>query len=641
MMRQAGNHIEQTDSESDFHPATVPHISCCHAKRTRLTQRNTAMKLLFRYLIASGVATHLVFATVAVHFRLTGLTPHRYVQKAIQVLDRDSSPTRHIASAARLVLLDSGLIVDPIAEFPPDLTTQLPQWRGIGASALRQDTAPRYSFEGIPIATTDRDLWALRSPPTMHTVAVDSVEKLQRALKNASAGDAIILKPGTYRISERLVLGTDGTPDRPLVLRGEDVANTVLELDGNAGLQVSGKYWTLSDLIVRGQCGQQQCPKLVDIGSRADAFTVRNLFVTGLQSLMQVSAIPGPTVPGLVDGVTLVGVRVAEPSFHWPQRAVREVDIPGGDDGFLVICAEKHPGPGCDGNNLPNAVKKLADGGLLLMRTGTYEQAATLRKRNLHLLAEPGAALRRASTQGKGALVVDASVTIEGLECSDIKVGDGNGCCLRQQQGDVTLLGVHFHHSQMGLLTGHNGGDIEIFDSYFHDSGHDESGQLGHNIYVNSGNLEFVRSWSLAARNAGHELKSRAARTTIADSLIASLNARDSRLIDIPNAGVLDIRGSVLGEGPRSENWEIIGYGLELKSGKVTHPVNSIRVRGNTIYVDRPQGANLLNAKHASSIDFTDNTIIGSVSTPPGNIEFDDREEAGVAAYPALDPKTF
>ncbi|MFN2289209.1 MAG: hypothetical protein ABR578_12840 [Chromatocurvus sp.] len=71
--------------------------------------------------------------------------------------------------------------------------------------------------------------------------------------------------------------------------------------------------------------------------------------------------------------------------------------------------------------------------------------------------------------------------------------------------------GVHFHHAQMAVLTGHEGGHIRIQDSYFHDSGADGLGNLGHNIYVNSGELTFSRSWSLTARNAGQEIKSTAA----------------------------------------------------------------------------------------------------------------------------------
>ena len=601
------------------------------------------MKLIFRYFLICGLLAHLTIIVVLLHFRFTGLTPHLYIRKGIGVLDRDSSPTRHIARAARALLLDSGLFTDPIVEYPPDLTVELPQWRGVGANALRTDTAPRYTSLGEPVATTDEGLWALGTPPAMRRVPVDSLADLKKALANARPGDAITLMPGHYRLSERLQLKAEGTPDSPLLLRGESIADTVLELEDGGSLAVNGKYWNLSDLIVRGQCPRGPCPFLVDIGNHADRFTARNLFVSGLRTLLNVAKMPGASgasASGLIDGVTLVDARISTSALDWPQSAIREIAIPREADKFSVVCVQKDASPGCDTDNLAQAIKRLSNGGLLLMRTGRYQQAATLRTEDLHILAEPGATLHSKSTAGKGALVVNAGVTIEGLACSHIKVNDGNGACVRQQHGDVTLIGVHFHHAQMGILTGHNGGNIRILDSYFHDSGYDESGQLGHNIYVNSGTLEFIRSWSLAARNAGHELKSRAAQTIIANSLLASLNSRDSRLIDAPNAGILEVRGSVLGEGPRSENQDLIGYGLELKEGRQTHETNTVTIRGNTIYIDRPQGAQLLNEKTATSIDITDNIVIGDISGPPGNTYFDGREEAGSAAYPTLHPKT-
>jgi len=337
----------------------------------------------------------------------------------------------------------------------------------------------------------------------------------------------------------------------------------------------------------------------------------------------------------------MAGGKPTSLSIRWPLSAMRQITIPASRAAYRVLCPKHQIDTDCDTDSLSEAFKTAPPGGLLLLRTGTYRQAATVNTANLHLVAEPGAHLRGASVEGKGAIVVNKDVTIEGLECSHIRVNDGNGCCIRQQHGDVTLIGVHFHHSQMGILTGHNGGRIKIVDSYLHDSGFDESGQLGHNIYVNSGFLEFIRSWSLAAQNAGHEIKSRAAETIIEDSLIASLNSRDSRLIDTPNGGILEVRNSVLGKGPRSENWELIGFGLELKDGRSKYGTNTVLIENNTIYLDRPDGTKLLNAAHADIIQVQQNTIIGNSRDWAGNEVFPSREDARVRPYPNLDPLRF
>jgi len=600
------------------------------------------MHLISRYLLICGLLAHVVVASVMIHYHYTGLNPHYYVTKAVEFLDRDSSPTRHVARFLRLALLDSGLIFDPVAQFPPDLSIEPPRWAGLGASALRRDTAPRYTFDGEGIASTDHDLWVLNSPAKLRSVSVDSVEQLEQAIRRSRPGDEIVLQPGRYRIRHPIELATEATAGSPLVLRGANIGSTEVELTANGRLEVNGGYWTISDLIVRGNCGPQPCTNFVGSGPGANALTLRNIFISDVDSLIATSGEGKPRVAGLVDGVTLVGTNLSSGNLRLREHSVRRIAIPAPDAGGLVtVCPQADEQPGCDTSSLSDAVGRSREGGLILLRTGTYRQATVLNTRGIHLLAEPGAKLYGESVQGKGALVVKADVTIEGLECSHIRVSDGNGCCVRQDRGDITLIGVHFHHAQMGVLTGHEGGDIQIFDSYFHDSGYDESGQLGHNLYINSGRLEFVRSWSLAARNAGHELKSRASSTVVRDSLLASLNARDSRLIDVPNGGILHISGSILGEGPRSENWDLIGYGLEIGDNSAKHPANEIVVRNNTIYVDRPQSGMLLSAKHAEAIDFVDNVIVGNTQAPDGNTHFDDREAAGVEPYPALTALSF
>lgn len=593
-------------------------------------------RLVYRYLFWSGVLLNLVLAGVYLHYRSTGVTPHRYVSKVVQVLDRDSSPTRHIADALRRTLLDTGVIADPVDEYPPDLTTELPPWRGDGASQLRVDTWPRYASDGRPIATTESDLWLLTPPSQGRDVAVDTVEALIAALGSAQPGDRLLLKAGIYHIDRSITLGPGGSAHRPLIIRGEQIGSVVLSLADGAQIAVEGGYWTISDLIIRGPCDGDSCDSLIRAGATADALALRNLFVSGGRDLLEAPFAATTAHNPLVDGVTLVGCDLSTNGTALTERSVRQISIPQTKDGFVVVCPGDTPSATCDTDSLSKALQRVTEDGLILLRSGAYRQAAIIAKKNVHLLAEPGARLVGQSVGGKGALVARGNITIEGLECSHVKVSDGNGCCVRQEQGDLTLLGVHFHHSQMGLLTGHNGGRIRVIDSYFHDSGYDESGALGHNLYINSGTLEFVRSISVAARNGGHEVKSRAAETLITDSFLASLNARDSRLVDAPNGGVLEIRGTVLGEGPRSENWDIVGYGLEIGDNPPKHTVNRITLRNNTVYADRPQSAQLLNAKHAETIDVSDNIIIGNTDAPRDNTFFGDRSDAGVPPYPAL-----
>jgi hypothetical protein len=262
-----------------------------------------------------------------------------------------------------------------------------------------------------------------------------------------------------------------------------------------------------------------------------------------------------------------------------------------------------------------------------------------LRANDVTIQAEKGAHVRGASTQGKAALVIRGNnTTIIGLECSQVKVPDGNGACIRMEGENLTLRNVHFHGNQMGILSGPKSGRVVIEDSVIENNGI-AGGALGHNLYINGDALEVRRSRILSARNEGHEIKSRAAKTLIEDCVIASLDAVDSRLIDTPNGGEVILRNNLLEEGPASSNMDIIGFGLERKNpkAKFNHDINTIVIENNTVLVDRRRGALFLRQADATSITITGNTVIGGEPLDdPGNKWFRTRAEAGFPPYPAI-----
>lgn len=593
-------------------------------------------KLLFAYLVLSGVGAHLLLLALWLHFESTGATPHRYLGKALAKVEQYGNIGRISADFARGVLVDPGFVRDPLERFPPDLAIEPPTWRGSGANALRRHESPRYSLEGDPLPSDDLVNVQAQTPQAVVQTRVANTAELRAALSAASPGVELVLSPGTFRIDAPLQIKVDGSARSPFVMRGESVDAVVLELAEGAWIEIEGSNIEISSLIVRGDCGAANCPRFVRVADGSKFLSLRNIFVTGVQNLVEDRATTIAKRAKLLDGITMVGGNTVSPIGSWNETRIRSVAIDSRANAYIVLCPDPRIDARCNTGSLRDAVRQVAPGGLVLIRSGRYRQAASIGKPDIHILAEPGAHLFESSTEGKGALVTNRNIVIEGLRCSHVRVSDGNGACVRQQHGDLRLVGVHFHHAQMGVLTGHNGGTIQVVDSYLHDSGFDESGQLGHNIYVNSGTFGFTRSWSLAARNAGHAIKSRAERTVIEESLIASLNARDSRLIDAPDGGVLEVRRSVLSEGPRSENWDLVGFGLELREGRLKHGRNEIRLEDNTIYLDRPDGSQLLNAKHVENIRTAGNVIVGSHEDWPGNVVYKDRDAADVPAYPAF-----
>ncbi len=309
--------------------------------------------------------------------------------------------------------------------------------------------------------------------------------------------------------------------------------------------------------------------------------------------------------------------------------------------GQLLVCPPESSDVACDHRSIAKALSEVTDGMTVVIEPGTYREAAVLRAHRVTLKAMPGAHMTGVAAQGKAALVIKGDdITIEGLECSGIAVPDGNGACVRAEGRNLTLRRVHFHDSQEGLLGGQ--GRILIEDSLFERLGGDAATGLGqaHGLYVGHQVEDFVlrRSRILSSKEEGHEVKSRARRTRIEDNVIASLDGRDSRLIDLPNGGEIVIRGNLLQKGPNSSNPDVIGIGLERgRNSELDHAESRILIEGNTIVIDRRRPTRLVHVRGVPAPKLSGNVIVGNTAyREAGNTWFADRRAAGLPPYPAL-----
>ena len=103
-----------------------------------------------------------------------------------------------------------------------------------------------------------------------------------------------------------------------------------------------------------------------------------------------------------------------------------------------------------------------------------------------------------------------------------------------------------------------------------------------HNLYINAvASLTFTNDYSHDAV-VGHDLKSRALQTTIADSVIADGPAGSASYeIDIPNAGIASIQSTFIEKGPNAQNPNAVHYGGE--SLPSPYAANSLTFAGNTV----------------------------------------------------------
>jgi len=216
----------------------------------------------------------------------------------------------------------------------------------------------------------------------------------------------------------------------------------------------------------------------------------------------------------------------------------------------------------------------------------------------------------QAPLDGKAILTTNTDVTLDHLEFSGAQVADGNGAGVRYQGGSLVITNSYFHDNQDGILGGPataGTGSITIRSSEFAHNGAGDG--LTHNLYAGDvGSLVIDQSYFHDAV-VGHEIKSRAERTTITNSRIQDgPTGTASYSIDLPNGGAALIQGNVIQQGPASKNPAMIVFGEEggLRAS------NMLRVASNTILNDlaSPSISAVWNAT-AAPADVTGNAIYG------------------------------
>ena len=158
---------------------------------------------------------------------------------------------------------------------------------------------------------------------------------------------------------------------------------------------------------------------------------------------------------------------------------------------------------------------------------------------------------------GKAFFVTNTDVTFDHIEFSGAKVADHNGAGIRYQAGNLTITNSYFHDNQDGILGAANpSGTITIDHSEFARNGYGDG--LGHNIYIGKiASLTITNSYIHDAI-VGHEIKSRAAVTTIENNRIVDGTGSASYSIDLPNGGIAVVKNNVIQQGANSQNRTII-----------------------------------------------------------------------------------
>lgn len=296
-------------------------------------------------------------------------------------------------------------------------------------------------------------------------------------------------------------------------------------------------------------------------------------------------------------------------------------------------------GPGQQFTTIAAAVAASSDGDTVDVQAGTYTNDFFYIGHSLTLQAVGGMAQIIATVEpdnGKAIItegVRGASVTINGFDISGAAVADENGAAIRYEGGNLSLSNDYFHDNQDGLLAASDpSGSISVDHSEFAFNGVGGDGHT-HNLYVNNiASLSITNSYFHDA-NEGHEIKSRAANTTITGNRIFDNNSTASYSVDLPNGGNATIANNVIEQGPHSDNPYILAVGEE----GVGYAGSNVSVSGNTIVNDLSGGRDVLNP-NGVPVSYASNQAWG-IAWPGGNTVFlADRPSLDTSSLSFIDP---
>ena len=247
---------------------------------------------------------------------------------------------------------------------------------------------------------------------------------------------------------------------------------------------------------------------------------------------------------------------------------------------------------------------------------GTYhEDVAHWTANNLLLQGVGGMAYLKSNGKSFGQKAIwvigGANTRVAFIEFAECAVPDRNGAGIRLEAANLTVHGCYFHDNEDGILAGDNPeSDILIEYSEFSHNGNGD-GQ-SHNLYINHvHSLTFQYNYSHHTK-VGHELKSRAYNNYILYNRLSNeADGTASRNIDLPNGGTTIIMGNEIQKKKKTENSNMIGYGLEGLSNPTPH---ELFVVNNTIVNERSSGS-FLSIKDGTQEIYAHNNIFAGTGT--------------------------
>jgi hypothetical protein len=289
--------------------------------------------------------------------------------------------------------------------------------------------------------------------------------------------------------------------------------------------------------------------------------------------------------------------------------------------------------------SLSAAKQAIRNGSRIYLFSGVYEEGIYLDKDDLAIMGEEGVVFDNATVDEKAALVLTGNnVLVENIECRNIQVSDNNGACIRFEGANLTVRNLYAHDSQSGVMTNNNAGIVKIEHSIFERLGGKAQGAgYAHALYIKADELIFYKSKIISTKGEGSGIKSRSKKVVIDSSLLASMDAMDSRLVDMANYGELIIKNSVLQQGGHTSNSQLLAYGLETNITS-EFDVNRVELVNNIILFDNKKSNVLISSRLLDEMVNRGNVFIGYFNLYlqfiKNNMWYTSRKRAHILPYP-------
>ena len=165
----------------------------------------------------------------------------------------------------------------------------------VGPRVLSRPLFARYTQDGIPLpamSETGEDFEGrvIERLPSASAILVSDEKELRQAIRNAQAGDHILINPGSYLVPGNLEATASGTPEAPIFLRAAKFGDVQLQFRSAEGIILSGAYWVIENLSIEGVCPVEHfCEHALHVVGGAHSTIIRNNVVRNYNAPIKVN----------------------------------------------------------------------------------------------------------------------------------------------------------------------------------------------------------------------------------------------------------------------------------------------------------------------------------------------------------------